>query len=106
MTTRVDESERQFHYGDGRQPWDDIVDAGWGPAFAAGNVLKYLRRDKQLEHSLASARWYYQQIVRRAGKACGSSDHSWGIVLRQLTEMLSVDEFERLMPGVPDGLRG
>ena len=25
--TRVDESERQQHYGDGRQPWDDICEA-------------------------------------------------------------------------------
>lgn len=61
MTERThagaDGTVRQDHYGAGRQPWDDIVDAGWGPAFAAGNVLKYLRRpDKNpldpVRHSL------------------------------------------------------
>lgn len=53
---------RKTHYGSGRQPWDDIVEAGWGPPFAASNVLKYLRRTKDLEHSLESARWYWQRL--------------------------------------------
>jgi hypothetical protein len=59
---RVDATERQPQYGDGRQPWDDIVEEGWAPEFAAGNVLKYLRRDKAREHSLASARWYWARL--------------------------------------------
>ena len=54
---------RQDHYGAGRQPWDDILDAGWAPEFAAGNVLKYLRRSKDPEHSLEAARWYYARLL-------------------------------------------
>lgn len=53
---------RQDHYGAARQPWDDIVAHGWAPEFAAGNVLKYLRRTKDPEHSLESARWYYARL--------------------------------------------
>lgn len=53
---------RKLHYGTGRQPLDDIIDAGWGGAFCAGNVLKYLRRDKQVEDSRIKARWYYNKL--------------------------------------------
>lgn len=53
---------RQDHYGSGRQPWDDILDAGWAPEFAAGNVLKYLRCDKARAYSVESARWYYRRL--------------------------------------------
>lgn len=64
MTTHPDDRgvPRQDHYGPGRQPFDDILDAGWAPAFAAGNVLKYLRLTKEPEHSLESARWYYARL--------------------------------------------
>lgn len=54
---------RKAHYGDGEQPWDVIVASGWGPAFAAGCVVRYLRRDKAREHSRESARWYYARLV-------------------------------------------
>jgi hypothetical protein len=54
---------RQDHYGTGRQPWDDIVDQGWAPEFAAGNILKYLRRTKDPEHSAESARWYWLRLI-------------------------------------------
>ena len=53
---------RQDHYGAGRQPWDDIVEQGWAIEFSAGNVLKYLRRTKEPEHSLESARWYLTRL--------------------------------------------
>lgn len=100
---------RKSWYGDGRQPWDDIVDAGWAPEFCAGNVLKYLRRDKTPEHSLESARWYHAQLVemsrgkllpqlvglkpeshrqRVVGRACA--------VLVGLQEMLTTEEKEKL----------
>lgn len=52
----ADGTVRKAHYGESRQPIDDIFAAGWGPAFCAGNVLKYLRRTKEPEHSLESAR--------------------------------------------------
>ena len=57
-----DGTPRKSRYGTGRQPGDDIVEQGWAPHFAAGNVLKYLRRDKDREHSVESARWYYERI--------------------------------------------
>ena len=47
-----DGTVRKAHYGSGRQPWDHIKAAGWGPEFAAGCVLRYLRRTKDPEHSL------------------------------------------------------
>ena len=53
---------RKAHYGAGRQPWDIILDAGWAPEYAAGNVLKYMRRTKDPEHSLESARWFYARL--------------------------------------------
>jgi hypothetical protein len=54
---------RKAHYGAGRQPLDDIVEQGWGPAFCAGNIVKYLRRDKQVEDSRAKAKWYWDFMV-------------------------------------------
>lgn len=59
---------RKVHYGEGEQPWDIIVACGWGPAFAAGCVIRYLRRDKAREHSLESARWYYARLFEGAAK--------------------------------------
>jgi hypothetical protein len=60
---RVDTAERQAHYGAGKQPWDVIVqETPWAVAFAAANVLKYLRRTKAPEHSLQSARWYHKRL--------------------------------------------
>lgn len=64
-----DTEERKKHYGDGVQPWDIIVASGWGHAFAAGNVIKYLRRSKNPEHSIESACWYYDRLVEGAAKA-------------------------------------
>lgn len=80
---------RKSWYGGGRQPWDDILDAGWGPAFAAGNVLKYLRRTKEPEHSLQSARWYWQRLIDLAA----DGEHA----LRSLNAMLTDDEKARLI---------
>jgi hypothetical protein len=91
MTDRIDETVRQDHYGTGRQAWDDIVEYGWGPAFAAGNVLKYLRRDKAAEHSLESARWYWRQLVERS-----SGVNDWWCCAQQLRIALTADELGRL----------
>lgn len=64
MTNRVDGSERESYYGDGRQPWDDIVEAGLGPAFAAASILKYMRRTKgEREKDLIKARWYFARLT-------------------------------------------
>ena len=62
--------QRAAHYGAGRQPWDDILDQGWGPAFAAGNALKYVRRykNKNGEDDLKKGRWYYRELLDLACK--------------------------------------
>ena len=42
---RVDDSERKLYYGSGRQPWDVMVEeTPWAPYFAAGCIIRYLRR--------------------------------------------------------------
>lgn len=60
----ADGTVRKAHYGTGRQPWDDMVDAGWAPHFAAGCVLKYVRRAaaKNGEDDLKKARWYHARL--------------------------------------------
>lgn len=87
-----DGSVRKVHYGSGNQPFDTILDAGWGPGFAAGNILKYLRRDKEKEHSLESARWYWDQIVVRSATL-----DDWRTVRHQLRMRLTDDELSRLI---------
>lgn len=89
---------RKAHYGDGEQPWDAIVRLGWGPAFAAGNVLKYLRRTKDPEHSLESARWYWRRLEERF------LDDAWHEAAERLANELTYDELQRLADwpkGVP-----
>ncbi len=77
--------QRAAHYGAGRQPWDDILDVGWGPAFAAGNALKYIRRHaaKNGEDDLKKGRWYFHELRKLAaaeedegqlGNACRALD--------------------------------
>jgi hypothetical protein len=95
-----DGSLRKTRYGVGRQPWDDIVDLGWGPAFAAGNVLKNLRRDKEPEHSLESARWYYGQLERRAlEEPTDSGDAPWTAALNSVKAALTTAEKDRMVYG-------
>lgn len=90
MTERIDDTERKPHYGAGRQPWDDIVDAGFAPGFSAGNVLKYLRRTKEPEHSIESARWYWERLkeMTLSGNANGE--------LEKLIMLLSNEELAAL----------
>jgi len=85
---------RKAHYGDGEQPWDVILASGWGPAFAASNVLKYLRRTKNPEHSLESARWYYARLI---DGVCGilpgpSAREEWLTAIDRLEMILTRDE--------------
>lgn len=89
--TATDGTTRKNHYGSGRQPWDDIKDAGWAPHFAAANVLKYMRRTKDPEHSLESERWYYKQLWGMA-----QQDMRAMLVLQQLQGLLLGEEMVRL----------
>lgn len=79
---------RKAHYGDGRQPWDDIVDMGWAPHFAAGCILRYLRRTKDTEHSLQSARWYWDRLIELT-RATGKRPMAMVVDARQTKEALA-----------------
>lgn len=98
---RDDGTQRKVHYGSGRQPWDDIKAVGWGPAFAAGHVLKYLRRSKDVEHSLESARWYWAELNKEAsmedpGDPTWDGPAPWSRALDRLINLLTVDEQAKL----------
>ena len=56
-----DGTVRQHYYGPSRTLWVDLLDLRWAPAFAAGNVLKYLRRHKDPTDP-DKARWYYAAL--------------------------------------------
>ncbi len=71
---------------------------GWAPEFAAGCVLRYLRRDKDHEHSIESARWYWRQLIKISDD---SQPHVPGWeraprIFQDLTKLLTAEEFERL----------
>lgn len=105
----ADGSRRKAHYGDGEQPWDAMLRMGIAAQFAAGSILKYLRRTKDPEHSLESARWYYEQL-KKLTKPSANFPHRDGLELHDLTNEvetarlvlsdldreLSADEFIRL----------
>ena len=97
----ADGSIRKDHYGMGRQPWDDIVDVGWGPAFAAGNALKYVRRHaaKNGADDLTKGRWYYNQLNRLC-----DGDHRGSMkavqVLNDLDGLLTSEERSLLQDGL------
>lgn len=96
---RDDGTQRKVHYGAGRQPWDDIKAAGWGPGFAAGHVLKYLRRAKDVEHSLESARWYWTELNKEATREGNEGwwlDKPWQLALSGLNELLTIEELAKL----------
>lgn len=83
---------RKAHYGEGRQPIDDIRDAGWAPPFAASCILRYLRRTKDPAHSLESARWYWRYL----NDLCRDDDNYPKDVKRKLVSMLSAEELAKL----------
>jgi hypothetical protein len=87
-----DGTVRKVHYGDGRQPWDDIVELGWAPEFAAANILKYLRRTKDPEHSLASARWYLAALRNLVA----DRDRAAIVAYAQIAQVLTLEEITRL----------
>lgn len=89
-TPGADGTVRKAHYGDGVQPWDLIVAAGWASEFAAGCVLRYLRRTKDPEHSLESARWYWARLNELAGR------NQARYVLGTLLSVLTDDERSKL----------
>lgn len=96
--TAPDGTVRKAHYGTGRQPWDDIMEAGWGAPFAAGNVLKYVRRAaaKNGEDDIAKARWYFKRLSEMAELGASVPSGGRAVTARiahiNLTRMLTQDE--------------
>lgn len=100
--TATDGTTRKTYYGVGKQPWDTMVERGWAAHFAAGNVIKYLRRTKPGDeaHAIESARWYYAALQKLA---CGQiRSPQWEMIvgaqraLDLLVEELSNEELDRL----------
>lgn len=86
---------RKAHYGAGRQPLDDILGSGWGSAFCAGNVLKYLRRDKDVAESRTKAKWYWDFMhVKENDEFIGSN--SWTVRIHELKKLLTNEELDTL----------
>jgi hypothetical protein len=85
---------RKEHYGSGRQPLDDIIEAGWGPQFCASNILKYMRRLKQIEDSKIKARWYWRYLDELVYHNHG--DNYPGIVKKKLETILYEAELDWL----------
>lgn len=94
---RDDDTQRKRHYGAGKQPWDTIKELGWAAEFAASNVLKYMRRVKDREHSVESARWYYARLKEMMGRDNGSDVRRAADVYRALMGELTDGELALLV---------
>ncbi len=95
--TARDGTVRKSYYGAGYQPWDAIKARGWGATFAGGNILKYLRREKNAD-DLDKARWYWAELNKLAD-ADVPSEKAWGaMVLVYLMQELTSDEVAKLIP--------
>lgn len=76
-------------------PIDVMKRLGWAPEFLAGSILKYLRSDKEPEHSAESVRVYWRWLNELIVDASDESMRTLH-VLKQLLEELTLEEIERL----------
>jgi hypothetical protein len=94
---------RKLHYGTGPQPWDIIITEHWGPYFAAGNVLKYIRRHaaKNGHDDIEKARWYHNALWKMTvGPEQTKAAHDcW----HRLNKLLTREEVKLLTPRKPEG---
>lgn len=96
-TPGAEGAARKAHYGDGKQPWDTIVEMGWGAEFAAANVIKYLRRTKDVDHSIQSARWYYSRLKEMISRDAGSRNSAAAAeIMKKLMGELTDAEFTKV----------
>lgn len=95
-TLGADGTVRKAHYGEGEQPWDTMKRLGWANDFAAGCVLRYLRRSKDAVHSLESAKWYLARLY----ELCGDDDEIRAglaqATVHELYSVLTKEEMRRL----------
>jgi hypothetical protein len=92
--TAPDGTVRKKHYGDGKQPWDTMVELGWAPVFAAACALKYVRRyrSKNGEDDLDKGRWYYARLT----ELVASGGTNVAIIVMQLERELTPTELALL----------
>ncbi len=83
---------RKVHYGAGKQPIDTWIELGWAPYAYAANVVKYLRRTKEPEHSLESAQVCYRMLR----EAISPDDPIPGKVFAQLLAELTEEEYQKV----------
>ena len=93
-----DGTERKDYYGEGEQPWDTMVKRGWAAYFAAGCILKYLRRKKedQAHHDLESICVYFDWLNKLAEKDDIEGDMAREIMEELLNEELTEKEKHQL----------
>lgn len=94
--TAADGTIRKQHYGDGKQPWDDMLTLGWAPYFAAGSALKYVRRykNKNGDDDLAKGRWYFARLKEMFMGADNNNAQNAVVVFNQLLKELSFAEVD------------
>ncbi len=93
-----DGSVRQTYYGAGEQPWDTSRRNGWAATFACGNIVKYLRRQKN-EDDLDKARWYWVELHKMTDQEFFPAERAHAaLALQQLHRELTEDEHKRLVP--------
>lgn len=89
---------RKTHYGDGKQPWDTIRENGWEIHWLAGNIVKYLRRTKDPEHSYESAQIYWKRLLalelEEAAARYGTRRHCLGASEAIAQLRVELTEFE------------
>lgn len=94
-----DGTKRKDYYGEGEQPWDTMVKRGWAAYFAAGCILKYLRRKKegQLAHDQESICVYFNWLSKLAEeKDIIEGEMAADIVEELLNEELTNEELHLL----------
>lgn len=93
-----DGTERKDYYGEGEQPWDTMVRRGWAACFAAGCILKYIRRNKegQSEHDLESICVYFNWLSKLAEKDTIEGDLAREIIEELVNEELTNKEKRQL----------
>jgi uncharacterized protein DUF3310 len=98
--TADDGTVRKAHYGTGKQPWDIIVESYWGAQFAAGNVLKYIRRapNKNGDDDVRKARWYFQRLIEMSMHKDPLERDRVRVVYAHLCNLLTTEEIITLSP--------
>lgn len=90
---------RKAHYGEGKQPLDSMFEEGWADHFMAGSILRYLRRDKDIEHSIESAKRYWGALDNMCGWK-GERPDGWlraRQVQARLMKILTAEELSKIV---------